>query len=90
MFLDTVTVVVGDKDLSNIRSADGYYNENMLDKAIVMCMEKNKYFNLEALLDDEYLEPARDDDNAMIEYSEHKEILKDETSSYDKVVLRYG
>jgi len=54
-------------------------------------MEKHKYFNLEAILEDEGLTEARDDDGFVIEYSHHGEFVeKDVSSGYGAMWLSYG
>lgn len=62
MFYTITDVVskVDDKDLNNITDADGYYRPSTLKESIERCLTSSKYFNLDALLESEYLQLNQD------------------------------
>lgn len=53
-------------------------------------MEKNRFFNLQFMLEDEMLILERDAKNNVLPFSKNGVFEADETSGYDKMVLRYG
>jgi hypothetical protein len=75
--------------MNDYMDADGYYKPSNLKDSIEICLTRNKYFDLEALLESEYL-ILRDDNGNIAPYLHHAEFKKDETSGYDVLWLRYG
>lgn len=73
--------------------ADGHYRPTLLQDWInshLMKKPNNGYFNLELLLDEEYLEIMKEDDGSVAPYETHSEVIKDVGSDYESIWFRYG